>query len=188
VNAYALPAAGRQYALFDAASGEPAAGGTGVFVPKPGDPKKDGWFLLARRGAEFLWGSTLAPRRAGRVFPAGEVEAFVGTLPGVQGAATVPVPAGDPGGRWAFVLVVFAGASGGVEEGAVEAAIRARLSADHALDRITVVPLYPRKKGEKVDVDWCRRQYSSGFLGRKTTHPVFCGLTALRGIVLGASA
>jgi hypothetical protein len=190
VNAYVLPAAGRAYVLLDGTgSGDAAIDGVGIFVPMPGgDPEKDGWFLLARRGTENLWGSTMWPRRAGRVFPAGEVVARVSAMPGVLGACVVPVPTGDPGGRWAFVLLVWRGAAPDEEPvtpGAIEARIRDELGEDFAPDRITVIASYPRWKGDKLDAEWCRRQYSSGFLVRKAGHPIFRRLAELRGLILG---
>ncbi|AUX29119.1 MULTISPECIES: AMP-binding protein [Sorangium] len=194
LQALALPAPGRPFALFDAAgSGEPAAGGVGVFVPMPGgDPEKDGWFLLARRGSEYLWGSTLAPRRAGRVFPASEVVERASAIPGVAGACVLPIATGDPGARWAFALLVFTGAARSLAAApappaaAVEAALREDLGPDFVPDRISVFPLFPRRKGGKVDAEWCRRQYSSGLLVRKASHPVFRRLAELRGSLLGA--
>jgi len=190
IQAISLPSAGRAFALADVASGEPAVGKTGVFVPMPdGDPAKDGWFLLAGRGSEYLYGLTLLPRRAGRVFPAAEVEALAAAQEGVEGACVVPVPTGDPGGRWAFVLVLFTGAISGQPASklaaAVEQAIRDDLGDDFAPDRVTAVPLYPRKKKGAVDAGWCRQQYGTGLLSRKAAHPVFRALTALRGALLG---
>ncbi|WP_434047625.1 MULTISPECIES: hypothetical protein [Sorangium] len=194
VQALALPAAGQPYTLFDATgSGEPAARGAGVFVPTPaGDPKKDGWFVLARRGTEFLWGGTLAPRRAGRAFPAAELAERAAEVPGILGACVVPIPTADPGGRWAFVLLAFAGAppdgapANPALSDALADAIREDLGDDFLPDRITVLPLYPRMQGRKVDAAWCQRQYSSGFLAAKAQHPVFRRLAGLRGLVLGA--
>ncbi len=189
LQALALPAPGRAFGLFDVAGGAPAIGNTGVLVPMPGgDPDKDGWFILAARGTEYLWGSTLTPRRAGRVFPAGELEGLVAQLPGVAGACVAPLPTGDPGGRWAFLLLVFTGGAAGPsgELGArIEQRIRDELSPDHVPDRVTVVPLHPRRKGDKVDAEWCRRQYSSGLLAKKAAHPLFRRLTDLRGRLLG---
>lgn len=185
INAYALPAAGRAYSLCDLQSGEPTTAGVGVFVPKPGDPKHDGWFLLAARSTEFLWAGPVAPRRDGHVFPATELSAFTGALEGVAGAAVVPLPGGEAG-RWSFTLVVFTGASPGPSQEAIAAAIEAHLAPGHAPDAVVTFPLFPRKKGKEVDAEWAARQYSSGTLARKAAHPVFRKLTALFGLLAGA--
>ncbi|MDI1448126.1 AMP-binding protein [Polyangium sp. 6x1] len=185
-NARALPAPGRPYLVLDAGgSGEPAVGATGVFVPLP---DKEGFFILASLGAEFLYGSTLLPRRAARVYPASEVTACVSKLPGVVGAAVVPVPTGEPGARWAFVLLVFSGAndvSAKDLSALVSRTIREDLGEDFLPERVDVYPLYPRLVGKELDLDWCRRQYSSGTLLRKAGSPVFRDLTALRAQMLG---
>ncbi|MRG92586.1 AMP-binding protein [Polyangium spumosum] len=185
-SARALPAPGRPYALLDAGgSGEPAVGGTGIFVPSP---EKEGFFILAKLGTEFLYGSTLLPRRAARVYPASEVTARVSMLPGVAGAAVVPVPTGEPGAGWAFVLLVFTGASGASDkevQSLVSRTIRADLGEDFLPERVDVFPLHPRRVGQEVDLDWCHRQYSSGTLLRKAGSPVFRDLTSLRAQLLG---
>jgi hypothetical protein len=184
-SARALPAPGRPYLLLSAtAKGEEATGGTGVFVPLRGKkPAAEGFFVLANLGAEFLYGSTLLPRRAGRVYPADEVVACVERLPGVDGACVAPVPTGDPGAGWAFVLIVFCGAKPEARSALparAEKAIREDLGDDFLPDRIEAFPLTPRRKGDKLDIDWCHRQYFAGLLRRKAEHPVFRDLTALR--------
>ncbi|MDC3979018.1 AMP-binding protein [Polyangium jinanense] len=185
-NARVLPAPGRPYLLLDSGgSGEPAVGATGVFVPLPG---KEGFFLVASLGAEFLYGSTLVPRRAARVYPASEVTARVSTLPGIVGAAVVPVPTGEPGARWAFLLLVFIGAndvSAKDVSALVSRTIREDLGEDFLPERVEVFPLFPRRVGKELDLDWCHRQYSSGILLRKAGSPVFRDLTALRAQMLG---
>ncbi|MDI1483058.1 AMP-binding protein [Polyangium sp. y55x31] len=185
-NARALPAPGRPYLVLDSGgSGEPAVGATGVFVPLPG---KEGFFILASLGAEFLYGSTLLPRRAARVYPASEVTARVSTLPGVVGAAVVPVPTGEPGARWAFLLLVFTGASDVPAKDVsalVSRTIRDDLGEDFLPQRVEIFPLFPRRVGKELDLDWCHRQYSSGILLRKAESPVFRDLTGLRAQMLG---
>jgi hypothetical protein len=185
VNAFVVPSPGVPYGLFDVGSGAPSRGVAGVFsAGVESDPKNPGWFLLARRASELLYGGTLSPRRAGRVFPEREVVECVSRILGVDGACVVPVAAGEPGPRWDFVLVVFAA---GLTERArqalpslVESALRAQLGADFLPDRVLVSPLDARRKSQKLDLDWCRRQYSAGFLERKARLPLFGRLSALR--------
>lgn len=184
-NAFVVPAPGVPFALSDVVSGAPTSGPAGIFTvgAKP-DPKNPGWFLLANRASELLYGGTLAPRRAGRVFPDDEVVACVSSLTGVDGACVVPMAAAEPGPRWEFVLVVFAARLAERARGAlkrlVEAAIREQLGADFLPDRLLVSPLDAHKKSQKLDLDWCRRQYSAGFLQRKESLPLFRCLSAVR--------
>jgi len=148
------------------------------------DPKNPGWFLLVRRGSEYLYGSTLTPRRAGRVFAEQEVVECVTRMPGVDGACVVPVAIGDPGAAWAFVLVVFAGDHDEREFESLrrdlDGALRTRLGVDFVPDHFHIVPLFARFLDDKLDLDWCRREYSSGLLTRKSGTPAFQRLTALR--------
>jgi hypothetical protein len=185
VHAFAVPSPGVPFVLSEVGSRTPGLSSSGVFsAGAEPDPKSPGWFLLARRGSEYLYGRTLEPRRAGRIFPEHEVLHCVAEIAGVDGACVVPVATSDPGTVWTFVLVVFAGglreAAFGALRREVERAVRTRLGEDFMPDHIVHFPLHARRKDRKVDLDWCRRQYWSGFLSRKATLPVFQRLTALR--------
>jgi hypothetical protein len=184
-NAFVEPSPGVPFTLSDLGSGSSGLARAGVFNPgaEP-DPKNPGWFLLARRASEYLYGGTIEPRRAGRIFPEDDVVECVTEIPRVDGACVVPVATSDPGTPWAFVLVVFGGAlpESGIQalRREVEHAIRARLGDDFVPDRVVYFSLHARRKDRKVDLDWCRRQYWAGFLQRKASLPVFRCLTALR--------
>lgn len=183
VNAKVLPAAGQPWTLIDPSTGEPALGEHGLFTPlREGEPTGEGWFVIAkasRAAREHLYGGPLVPRRAARVFPSSEVVELVMGLPGVAGASVVPVPTGSPGGDFAFVLLVFVG-DGCVEAREIPGLLEQRLGPDGRADHVEIVPFFPRLEGEKVDHDWCRAQYLSGFLARKAEEPVFHKLTDLR--------
>lgn len=184
-NAFVVPSPGVPFALSDLTSRAPSLSGTGVFsAGAEPDPDNPGWFLLASRASEYLYGGTLSARRAGRVFSTAEVVECVTRLPRVDAACVTPVATGEPGSVWAFVLVVFAGALARSEVAAlareVERAVGTRLGADFVPDRVVVLPLFARKKARMIDLDWCERQCSTGFLPRKAAFPVFQRLTALR--------
>jgi hypothetical protein len=185
VDAFVVPSPGVPFSLSDLTSRGPSLSGTGVFsVGAEPDPKNPGWFLLASRASEYLYGSTVSARRAGRVFPADELVECVTRIPRVDGACVTSVATGEPGSVWAFVLIVFVGALAESEFGSlarqVDHAVRSRLGADFVPDRVIVLPLFARRKARKLDRDWCERQWSSGFLPRKAAFPVFRRLTALR--------
>jgi hypothetical protein len=50
-------------------------------------------------------------------------------------------------------------------------------------DDVAIYPLYPRRKqeGGEIDHDWCRTQYQTGMLQRKSRRRSTKLLTALRG-------
>lgn len=91
VSAKVLPSPGVAWDLFDAATKKATTGDMGVFVPRGGKPEKDGHFILGRTGTEYLWGSTIEPRRSARAFPGEALSLAVSELPFVQGAAVVPL-------------------------------------------------------------------------------------------------
>ncbi|MEO7329033.1 MAG: hypothetical protein ABI193_10670, partial [Minicystis sp.] len=210
VSARVLPAPGRPFALLDLASGEPSVAGHGLFVlrpykvaplPDPAAPKRapappeaeaklEGFFILARQGSEFLYGSTIAPRRDARVYPRAEVAGAITAAAPVKGAAVVSVASARAAGEIVFILLVFTGAAPldeAAEKALREASQRAVVNgvgAPLAPDRIEIVPLHPRRdEAGAVDQAWCQQQYASGALARKARDPVFQKLTALRELV-----
>lgn len=192
-SARIMPSAGRPFALFDPASGELSTAGHGLFVPLPSKkPLADGVYVIARQGAEYLYGSTRVPRRAARVVPESEIAALLAELPFVAGSCIAPVP-GSPGARFDFHLVVYTGARPGEDpdalredrRAAVEKAIRERLGPDAQPDRIELFALFPVREGQKVDAAACRAQYLSGRLERKAREPALQMLAELRGATLG---
>jgi hypothetical protein len=152
-------------------------------------PELRGFFILARQGAEFLYGSTVVPRRDARVYPRAEVAEALAAVPLVKGAAVVTVPSTQAAGAILFILLVFTGAATLDAEGEVAlleacGAALERMGKPLAPDRIERVPLHPRRdKTGAVDLAWCQRQYASGALARKARDPVFQQLTALRDLV-----
>ncbi|HKO53047.1 MAG TPA: AMP-binding protein [Polyangiaceae bacterium] len=192
IHALVLPSPGVPFVLSDVTSGAPALAACGVFqVGAKPDPQSPGWFLLVRRGSEYLYGSTLSPRRAGRVFAEQEVIDCVAGLPGVDGACIVPVATGEPGAVWAFVLVVFAGDREEHEFESLrrdlEAALRTLLGADFVPDHFHLARSFARHVDGKLDLDWCCREYSSGLMTRKSGSAAFQKLTALRAYLKGDS-
>ena len=184
-HAFAVPSPGVPFVLSDLSGQAASSTGCGIFNhgAKP-DPQAPGWFLLVKRGLEYLYGNTLLPRRAGRIYSEQEVVECVARLPGVDGACVVPVVSNEPGVGFAFVLVVFAGAlperAHEALARAAECAIAARLGRDFLPNQVLVFPLHARLRGQQSDAAWCRRQYATGFLQRKANMPVFQRLTALR--------
>jgi len=196
-----IPAPGRPWTLLDfTRSGQPAAADAGVYArvsegkkPKPLDPQH---LVLARRGDEYLYGGTLAPRRCGRVYPTDEVIEVCAKAPFLDGAAVVPVQSGGSASEARFVLVGF---TGDEPADAFDAALEPRRAAlqkllagalgDDALpDRIELFPLYARKKKGAVDPAWCEGQYLGGTLFRKAQTPIFRRLGGLRRSVRAAAA
>lgn len=183
INAKTLPSAARPWALFDVLAPERAApGGHGVFSPVAKEkPLWKGWFILARAGGEYLYGSTLEPRRAGRIFPAGAVAA---ALPASTPGCVIPVAL--PSTAKLFILLAFAGAAEKISSPAeISAALEKSLGGDGVPDAIEIWPLYPHQEGEKLDPAWCAMQYLLGRFAAKRAHPTFQKLTALRGMLAG---
>jgi hypothetical protein len=196
-----VPAPGRPWQLLDfTRSGQPSAADAGVYAPvsddekpKPLDPQ---YLVLARRGAEYLYGGTLEPRRSGRLFPTDEVLAVCARAPFLDGAAVVPVTSGGAVSESRFVLIGFTGDEPTVafdtalepRRTALRQLLATALGADALPDRIELFPLYARKLEDAVDQEWSQAQYLGGLLFRKAQTPLFRRLGALRRSVRAAVA
>lgn len=194
IHAGVSPAPGRTWALRDLnLSGQEAAGDVGVFTLLPDKKRPPGYVVLTRGRGTFLFAGTRDARREGRVYAAAEVSEALEDLPFCAGASVSIVPTGGQPGHHRHVLLFFTGAEeAGVferEAGARRQEIRRRLElrlgAEHLPDRVELLPLYPRRtKAGRIDDAWCRSQYLTGALHRKSSDPMFLAVTALRGRLL----
>ena len=150
--------------------------------------KKPVWELLcARDGAEWIYAGGRVARRAARTALDEEVEAVVGALPGVVGAALVCVHSPDRPRGHRQHLLIFVGDRPALAEGLIreaQDALLTELGPGAAPDLVDVFPLYPRlDKGGAVDRAWCEAQLLTGALARKRAHPVAAALTQVRGLL-----
>jgi hypothetical protein len=109
----------------------------------------------------------------------------IGGLPECAYSSLVEAPLFGSGGDPAFALLLFIGGKTGVEQAAVRSAILRVIERDMGKeffpDRIHFFPLYPRREGEGiVDHDWCRDQYLTGGLFRKSREETYLCLAQLR--------
>ena len=183
---HVLPAPGVEFKLAAAdLSGQKAPGHYGIFLPA-GEKKECGFLFLSRAGDGYFIGGTRLPRRAGHFYSHVEVEAVVQELPFVVGAATLALPEPGETSRFLFILLVFAGGNVLPADARlqIERHIALQLSPDHLPDAIETYELYPRRlesdAGPIVDGDWCRTQYQTGQLFKKTQRKSGQLLTALR--------
>jgi hypothetical protein len=190
VSARALPSPGVAWDLFDPATKKPSGGDRGVFVPRGGKAEEDGYFLLARTGNEYLWGSTREPRRSARVFPSEALSEAVSELSFVQGAAVVPLPGAGPRGDTRFVLCVFHGgkAAEPAWNEAIAQLVSERLGPAFTPDGVELFALYARKKGKKTDAAWCAANYRAGRLHARAKDPAIQKLVQLRELLSGREA
>lgn len=182
------PAPGRRWALHDInLSGQEAPGDVGLFALVPHEERPPAYVVLSRSHGVFHYGGPRTARREGRVYPAAEVAEAVQALPFVRGATVVPAPTGGVAGHYRHVLLVFTGAhapQASTWPREIRRCIELQLGAEHLPDRTELLPLYPREVEGQVDEAWCHMQYLTGALHRKSAHPLFQALTALRGHLL----
>ncbi|MCK6545288.1 long-chain fatty acid--CoA ligase [Myxococcota bacterium] len=162
-----------------------AIGGSGVFTPIRGrEALWPGWFVLAKVGTEYSYGGPVRGRRAARVYPSSLVAEVAAADPAVHAAGVVAVPAGGTATK--FVLCGFHGSGAPLSAKALAGRVTSQVGAEDAPDAIELFPLWPHRRGDAVDESWVRTQYLLGLLQRKSKHPVFQRLTALRTTLVGA--
>ena len=184
LNPTALPAPGAPWLFLSPQSLKADPDEQGLFSLS----KKPVWELMfARDGAEWIYAGGRVARRVARTAFDEEVEAVVGALPGVVGAALVCVYAPDRPRGHRQHLLLFVGDRPARSEGLIreaQDAILAELGPGAAPDLFDVLPLFPRlDKGGRVDRAWCEAQLLSGVLARKRGHPVAAALTQVRGLL-----
>ncbi|OJH40302.1 AMP-binding protein [Cystobacter ferrugineus] len=184
----APPAAGRSWALRDVnMSGQHAPGDLGVFTLLPDKERPPGYVVLTRAYGVYHYGGPRTARRDGRVYPGAEVSRAVEQLPFVRAATVVQAPTGGVAGHYRQVLLVFTGAQK-PNEGAwmqdIRRYLELQMGGEHLPDRTEFIPLYARRVKGRVDEEWCRSQYLTGALHRKSSDPLFRSLTELRGHLL----
>jgi len=179
---YLLPAPGVPFTLKPPFAGPAMSALTGVAAPAT---QPWGTALFTERPAGYVYLGTLAPRRAGHVFPSADVLKAIADVPGVDASAVVdllPLP-GQLDSR--FHLLIFAGAHQDLSELKARLLTRLaeRLPATHAPDEIVMLPLFARRKEGKLDLPWVRQQYQQGRLARKAADPLFLRLCKLRSLL-----
>ncbi|ATB39302.1 hypothetical protein CYFUS_004746 [Cystobacter fuscus] len=188
LHAEAPPAAGRSWALRDVnMSGQHAPGDLGVFTLLPDKERPPGYVVLTRAYGVYHYGGPRTARRDGRVYPGAEVARAIEQLPFVRAATVMQAPTGGVAGHYRQVLLVFTGTqkpneSAWMQE--IRRCLELQMGGEHLPDRTEFIPLYARRVKGRVDEEWCRSQYLTGALHRKSSDPLFRSLTELRGHLL----
>jgi hypothetical protein len=190
VHFHVLPSAGVQWALCDPAGDDLESladyGRFCAVAPGREDGEKTtSASILAKNRKQWLFLGSRVSGRAGRNYPRAEILEAIQTLPYCSCCSIADIPPFGPGVDPAFVLLVFTGGKTGVGEAAVAkeilSAIEREMGNEFFPDRIQFFPLYPRYGSDgTVDHDWCRDQYLTGGLFRKSREETYRCLAQLR--------
>ncbi len=193
-NVQVLPSPGVQFGLADPAGGESeAVADYGLFSPialGSGNGEKTATAsILVKSRREYLYVGSGVSRRGGRTYPRVEVLAVIQNLPECSLSSVVEVPSFEAGSDPVFVLLVFIGGKRGVgEAGLIQSifkAIEREMGKEFLPDRIHFFPLFPRGVAEgELDHHWCREQYLTGGLFRKSREEIYRTLAQLREYVM----
>lgn len=143
--------------------------------------------IIIKTGPEWIYAGAGTGRRQGKIFPTDEVLETLATVSKrrLVFCSLVMVPLNDTGLGSRIVLLVFTGPQPLSDESDVEADIRTTIAhemgGEFQPDSLAFFPLYPRFLSATIpDHDWCRAQYLSGGLFRKSREKIFRKLTHLR--------
>lgn len=184
-----LPAPGQAWALVDVAMPEqPAQGDFGLYAGAAAQADPDAWgrFVLSRGRGELYFGGAVPPGFHGQTYPADEVVRLVESHPDVEAASVVLLPTQDVNAT-RLTLILFAEPSPTdphkfprvVRQ--IESLIARELGPRCVPSQTRAFPLVPRRREDgSVDRDWCKWQFQSGALDRKSRDHIFMTLHALR--------
>jgi hypothetical protein len=195
-----LPAPGSAWSLVDLSGGAAASPAeVGVYcVSAPGAPEKKTRAtadIIAKNREEWIFAGVNAFHREGRIFPMSEVLKSLRDMEARYKffCSVVDVSRINSGGGYHAVLLVFRGANNSFDEAGLSSAIRSviaqEMGDEFQPDRIEFFPLFPRfLSNTKVDHQWCRGQYLTGTLFRRSRGEIFRVTTRIRDCVMKMGA
>ena len=144
--------------------------------------------IVAKDRNEWYFIDSQKPNRAGRFYPFSEVLDSLQNLPFCSYCTIVEVPVSGAGNVSRFVILVFLGGRTDVDEADISKKIRyqikIKMGKEFLPDSIRYFSLYPKRRPDgTIDHDWCRSQYLTGTLFRKSRQEIFLCLTRLRAYI-----
>jgi hypothetical protein len=193
-----LPAAGVPWHLANPAHPERASAtdhGLLALTPLTGEDREPSATgnIIARQGSTWIFAGTRETTRRGHRYPSREVLAALAGTPGCHGLSVCEVPQVGGDGHSITVLMVFVSREAAKSEAPLRREIEQRIASEMGVeftpDRIQLFPLVPRRDPEGgVDHRWCREQYLSGALFKKSRDELYGCLSLLREQVIKTEA
>jgi hypothetical protein len=191
-----LPVPGNAWCLADLSSGRDVSP-TDIGLYAQAEPgglegqKRVTADIIARNGRELLFRGVHGLHRKGRIFPVEDILMSLRELGSryrfFYSIVAIPMSGSSNGQR--IVFLVFRGATGNSAESRLLAEIRSTINREAGdefqPDSIEFFSLYPRFQSVgEVDHGWCRQQYLTGALQRKSRSEIVECITRLRGSLL----
>lgn len=195
-----MPAPGSAWCLGDLSGVEMGSSADiGTFtVSAPGtsgDEMRGTADVIARNRQEWIFAGLNVFNKEGRTYPVSEILDSLRNM-GVRYSffsSFVDIPRIDPGSGHRGVLMIFRGAKAGFDDAVLLSHIRSLITQEMGdefqPDEIEIFPLYPRfLQGVEVDHQWCRSQYLTGSLFRRSRGEIFQCITQLRECIMNVEA
>jgi hypothetical protein len=192
-----LPVPGQPWQLADLiGGGQPSHADSGLYAAtaEGANEATFGQFLLSRTRTGYFFSGSPRLGAQGQTYPSAEVAQVAQAHPEVMGAAVVIAPAAQLLNRTTVTLLVFLDPGRELHEvvGTLRPELERRLDlemgARYRPDTLCFYPLAPRRTEQgDVDSEWCRWQFLSGTLDRKSKDDLFRMLGHLRRLLAPAS-
>jgi hypothetical protein len=151
--------------------------------------------VIARNRQEWVFAGLNLFNKEGRTYPVQEILESLRNMGNRYSffSSFVDVPQTDPGSGHRGVLLIFRGAKAGFDDAMLLSHIRSLITQDMGdefqPDEIKIFPLYPRfLQDAEVDHQWCRSQYLTGSLFRRSREEIFQCTTRLRNCIMNMGA
>jgi hypothetical protein len=191
-----MPVPGSSWCLGDLSGGgyTPPVDAGAYSISAPGAPEKEKRAtadIIVRNRQEWFFAGLNVFNKEGRTYPVQEILESLRNMGSRYSffSSFVDVPQTDPGVGHRGVLLIFRGAKTGFDDTVLLSHIRSLITQEMGdefqPDEIEVFPLYPRLlEDAEVDHQWCRSQYLTGSLFRRSRGEIFQCITRLRGCVM----
>jgi hypothetical protein len=151
--------------------------------------------VIARNRQEWIFAGLNVFNKEGRTYPVSEILEYLRNM-GIRYSffsSFVDIPRIDPGSGHRGVLLIFRGTKAGFDDAVLLSHIRSLITQEMGdefqPDEIEVFPLYPRLlQDAEVDHQWCRSQYLTGSLFRRSRGEIFQCITQLRECIMNVEA
>lgn len=195
-----MPAPGSAWCLGDLSGmGNGSSADIGIYFISapgtPGDEMRGTADIIARNRQEWIFTGLNVFNKEGRTYPVQEILESLRNMESRYSffSSFVDIPRIDPGSGHRGVLLIFRGAKAGFDDAVLLSQIRSLITQEMGdefqPDEIEVFPLYPRfLQDVEVDHRWCRSQYPTGSLFRRSRGEIFRCITRLRGCIMNMEA
>ncbi|MDX8431344.1 MAG: hypothetical protein SNF33_06040 [Candidatus Algichlamydia australiensis] len=136
--------------------------------------------LLVKNDQGYILSDSQVPSRDGKPFPVEKIESAISSIPVIESASLFHAVKGGTIANRVYVLLVFTYERGPSLEEAIHNTILDQVGEAYLPDYIEYYPLHPKTQAGQVDKNWCKEQYATGLLDKKSNIEIYKKLSQLQ--------